>query len=68
MNEFHIFTILQKKIKNTKKKRLKNNQKRFITVSETFGSIKEIKVGGLEKIYNNHFYNKSNRKRNQNDI
>jgi ABC-type multidrug transport system fused ATPase/permease subunit len=29
----------------------KNNQKRFMSISEAFGAIKEIKIGGLESIY-----------------
>jgi ABC-type multidrug transport system fused ATPase/permease subunit len=35
--------------------RLKANKKRFIALSESFGAIKEIKVGGLEKFYANRF-------------
>ena len=35
--------------------RLKNNQLRFISVSEAFGAAKEVKVGGLEQIYVNRF-------------
>ena len=37
------------------KKRLKNNELRFTSVSEAFGALKEIKVGGLEKVYIKHF-------------
>jgi len=33
------------------KKRLKNNELRFRFVSEALGAVKEVKVGGLEKIY-----------------
>ena len=40
------------------KERLKNNQLRFLTVSEAFSATKEIKVGGLEQTYIN-LYSKS---------
>jgi ATP-binding cassette, subfamily B, bacterial PglK len=50
-----IFYFISNFLDLTGKKRLNNNQQRFIAVSEAFGSIKEIKVGGSEKIYNNHF-------------
>ncbi len=33
------------------KKRLKNNELRFKAVSEAFGAAKEVKFGGLEKVY-----------------
>ncbi len=36
-------------------KRLKANELRFITINEAFGASKEIKVGGLEKVYINRF-------------
>ena len=35
--------------------RLKANELRFISVSEAFGAAKEIKIGGLEKIYIKRF-------------
>ena len=38
-------------------KRLKNNQLRFTAISEAFGAIKELKVGGLEKNYVRNFSN-----------
>lgn len=41
------------------KELLKNNEYRFIKLSETFGSIKEIKVRGLERNYLNRFSNSS---------
>lgn len=37
------------------KERLKSNQSRFTSVSEAFGAAKEVKVGGLEKIYIDRF-------------
>lgn len=39
------------------KERLKSNRLRFMTVSEIFGAIKEIKLGGLEKVYIDRFSN-----------
>ena len=37
------------------KKRLKNNELRFTSISEAFGALKEIKVGGLEQTYIKQF-------------
>ena len=37
------------------KGRLKSNQLRFMSLSEAFGATKEIKVGGLEKVYIKRF-------------
>ena len=37
--------------------RLKNNHLRFRAVSEAFGAVKELKVGGLEQTYINSFSN-----------
>ena len=37
------------------KERLKSNQLRYTAVSEAFGAAKEVKVGGLEKIYIKRF-------------
>jgi ATP-binding cassette, subfamily B, bacterial PglK len=36
---------------------LENNQQRFTCVSETFGAVKEIKIGGFEKKYIENFSN-----------
>ena len=36
-------------------KRLKNNELRFVAVSEAFGATKEVKVSGLEQAYINRF-------------
>ena len=38
-------------LKNIGQKRFKANKLRFTSVSEAFGAIKEIKLGGLEEIY-----------------
>ena len=35
--------------------RLKANQWLFTVVSEAFGLAKEVKLGGLEKVYTNRF-------------
>ena len=50
-----IFFFLRSYLKQIGKERLKNNQLRFMSVSEAFGAAKEIKVGGLEKIYIRRF-------------
>jgi ABC-type multidrug transport system fused ATPase/permease subunit len=52
-----IFGFVKKYLKNFGKESLKNNELRFMAVSEAFGAIKEIKVGGLEKTYINIFSN-----------
>ena len=52
-----IFYFVRKFLKESGKRRLKNNQLRFVTLSEAFGSIKEVKVRGLEEIYINNFSN-----------
>jgi ABC-type multidrug transport system fused ATPase/permease subunit len=52
-----IFSIVRKYLKNFGEESLKNNQLRFMTVSEAFGAIKEIKVGGLEENYIKIFSN-----------
>ena len=41
------------------KERFINNKLRFIAISEAFGAVKEIKVGGLEKIFIERFSNAS---------
>lgn len=50
-----IFYILRSFLKKIGKSRLENNKSRFLTLSEAFGAIKEIKVRGMEKIYINRF-------------
>jgi len=50
-----IFYLLHKFRKTLGEKRFKNNKLRFSVVSEAFGAIKEIKIGGLEKIYVKNF-------------
>ena len=50
-----IFFCLRSFLKRIGKERLKKNQLRFMLVSEAFGAVKEIKVGGLEQIYIRRF-------------
>ena len=50
-----IFFIFRKYINQIGKERLKNNQKRFLSISEALGAIKDIKISGLEKVYINSF-------------
>jgi ABC-type bacteriocin/lantibiotic exporter with double-glycine peptidase domain len=52
-----IFYFVRKFLNRSGEERLKNNQLRFTAVSEAFGAIKEIKVGGLEEVYINGFSN-----------
>jgi len=52
-----IFYIVREYLKRTGGERVKNNQLRFITLSEVFGAAKEVKVGGLEKIYIKNYSN-----------
>jgi len=46
-----IFYFIRTYLAKIGKKRLENNEVRFKSVSEAFGAAKEVKVGGLEKIY-----------------
>tara|TARA_B100001063_G_scaffold240850_1_gene266709 strand:+ start:10394 stop:12196 length:1803 start_codon:yes stop_codon:yes gene_type:complete len=50
-----IYLFLRKSIKKMGQDRLDSNKWLFTSVSEAFGAVKEIKVGGLEKIYINRF-------------
>jgi ABC-type bacteriocin/lantibiotic exporter with double-glycine peptidase domain len=49
------FYSIRRYISRIGKKRLVNNQLRFVTVSEAFGAAKEIKIGGLEENYIERF-------------
>ena len=51
---FYIFRSYLNKIGE---KSLKNNELRFISVSEAFGAVKEVKIGGLENIFIKLFSN-----------
>ena len=46
-----IFFFIRSYLNKIGKKRLQNNQFRFTSISEAFGAVKEIKVGGLEQSY-----------------
>ena len=50
-----IYFSVNKYVKKLGEDSLKNNQLRFTAVSEAFGAVKEIKVGGLEQTYINNF-------------
>ena len=52
-----IFYFVRNYLDRTGKERLINNQLRFRIISEVFGAIKEVKIGGLEKIYVKNFSN-----------
>ena len=54
INQF-IFTRLKKLITNKGKLKVKSNKKRFTSVVEAFGAIKEIKLSGIESIYTERF-------------
>jgi ATP-binding cassette, subfamily B, bacterial PglK len=54
-----IFYFIRNFINRSGEERLKNNQLRFIAVSEAFGAAKEVKVGGLEETYIKSFSNSS---------
>jgi ABC-type multidrug transport system fused ATPase/permease subunit len=46
-----IFYLVSNFLNKSGKERLENNQLRFTTISEAFGAVKEVKVGGLEEFY-----------------
>ena len=50
-----IFYFVRSNLNRIGAERLKNNQLRFTVVTEAFGAAKEVKVGGLEKIYIDRF-------------
>ena len=52
-----IFLFVGNFLKKIGADRLKNNQLRFTSISEAFGAIKEVKVGGLENVYIKSFSN-----------
>ncbi len=52
-----IFKFTRNYISRIGKERLKKNKERFISISEAFGAVKEIKIGGLEQVYINRFSN-----------
>ena len=52
-----IFYFVSKYLNQSGSKRLINNQLRFTTVNEAFGTAKEVKIGGLEQAYIKRFSN-----------
>ena len=52
---FTVYYFIKKLVKIIGSERLKNNELRFKAISEAFGAIKEIKIGGLEQVYINNF-------------
>ncbi|MDA8844879.1 ABC transporter ATP-binding protein/permease [Candidatus Pelagibacter bacterium] len=46
-----IFLFVSRYLTRIGKDRLRNNQLRFTAISEAFGAVKELKVGGLEETY-----------------
>ena len=50
-----IFYFIRKYINLIGNERLKKNESRFKTIGEAFGAVKEVKVGGLEQVYNKQF-------------
>lgn len=50
-----VFKFTSNYLNRIGKERLKNNELRFMSISEAFGASKEIKVGGLEQIYIKRF-------------
>ena len=50
-----IYRLIRNFLKHISEERFKANQWRFTAVSEAFGAIKEIKVGGLEQTYTDRF-------------
>jgi len=52
---FVIFVIMSGWLKHLGEARVNANEERFMVVSEAFGAIKEVKIGGLEKAYIKRF-------------
>ena len=50
-----IYLFVRNNLNQLGAKRLHNNELRFTTVSEAFGAVKEIKIGGLENSYIGRF-------------
>ena len=59
LNQF-IFNRLKQGISDKGIQKVKSNKKRFTSVVEAFGAIKEIKLNGIEKVYTKRF-NKSSK-------
>ena len=50
-----VYKLIRNYLNQMGSERVKNNNLRFVSISEAFGAAKEIKVGGLEQIYINRF-------------
>ena len=50
-----IFNFTRSYLKKVGGERLKNNELRFMSISEAFGAAKEVKVSGLEQVYVKRF-------------
>lgn len=50
-----IFYGFKKYLRRIGKNRLDSNESRFITISDAFGAVKEVKIGGLEQFYLKNF-------------
>jgi len=51
-----VFYFVRHYLDSIGKERLKNNELRFLAISEAFGAAKEVKVGGLEETYIKRFF------------
>ena len=49
------FYFVRKKLKNIGEEKLINNRLRYTSISDAFGAVKEVKIGGLEEIYTKNF-------------
>lgn len=50
-----VFYLIKNYLSRSGEERLENNKLRFTVISEAFGAIKEVKVGGFEDIYITNF-------------
>lgn len=50
-----VFYLVKNTLSRIGSERVEANEKRFTSISEAFGAIKELKVGGLEQAYINRF-------------
>jgi len=50
-----IYRSIRNYLNQIGRERLAKNKLRFVSISEAFGAAREVKVGGLEQVYVNHF-------------
>jgi len=55
MTYIFIFVLMRRFLARIGQERVKVNKERFSSIGEAFGAVKEIKFGGLEKVYINRF-------------